>query len=217
MKGERGFSLLEMTIAMAVMGVLMGGAMSLLFRTQVTFEVQQQQAGVRQQARMAFDLVGNELRLAGYQMGNLTEAITAASTNSISFVGDIDDGDAGVPCDASIENATDGGAERVTYQIVSGELLRSVDCWNGSVWSSEITDQVVATNLTGSQALFTYYDKNGNQIVPGSGTSLSSSERAEIRTLAIALNVLDPSEPIETNAEHASFEISGRVRLPNVD
>jgi prepilin-type N-terminal cleavage/methylation domain-containing protein len=36
-RNDRGFGLLEMIIAMAVMGLLVGGAVSMLFRSQVTF------------------------------------------------------------------------------------------------------------------------------------------------------------------------------------
>lgn len=216
MKQQRGFSILEMTIAMALIGMLMGGALSMLFRTQVTYELQQAEAGIRQQARVALDAISTELRLAGYRMDNLTEAVDDAGPNRLRFVGDIDNSDVGLPCDATFENAANGGAERVTYELSSGRLLRSVECWDGNAWTVEIDAQVIATNLTGEQSLFTFFDGSGTQIVPG-GAALTAAQRAAIRMIAMNLDLLDPEDPIETGADHSRFAISGRVLLPNVN
>lgn len=215
MSDQRGFSLLEMTIAMALLGILMGGAMGMLFRTQVTYEIQQSEADIRQQARVALDLISTELRLAGYRIDNLTEVIDAAGDNRLRFVGDIDDSNAGPPCGAAYEDATDGGAERVTYELASGELRRSVECWDGSSWTAEIDAQLLADNLTGDQSLFTYFDENGSVI--GASGELTAAQRAAVRVVAVDLDLLDPEEPIEVGADHTSFRISGRIRLPNVN
>lgn len=215
MSDQRGFSLLEMTIAMALLGILMGGAMGMLFRTQVTYEIQQSEADIRQQARVALDLISTELRLAGYRIDNLTEVIDAAGDNRLRFVGDIDDSNAGPPCGAAYEDATDGGAERVTYELASGELRRSVECWDGSSWTAEIDAQLLADNLTGDQSLFTYFDENGS-VIGGSG-ELTAAQRVAVRVVAVDLDLLDPEEPIEVGADHTSFRISGRIRLPNVN
>lgn len=213
---QRGFGLLEMTIAMAVMGLLVGGAVSMLFRSQVTFELQRASMDMRQQARVALDSLSTELRLAGYQIDNLTEAIDLASTNSIRFVGDIDDGDPAVPCAAGFENAADGGAERITYELNGGQLLKSVECWDGSAWTTEISQQVMAQNLVGPQALFSYFDGDGTQLIPA-GTDLTAAQRDEIRLVALSLNLVDPNDPIEVGAPSNDFQITGRVRLPNVN
>ena len=213
---QQGFGLLEMTIAMTVMGLLVGGAVSMLFRSQVTFELQQASADMRQQARVALDTITTELRLAGYQIDNLTDVIDLASVNSIRFVGDIDDGAPGLPCGAAFENAADGGAERITYELQGGRLLRSIECWDGSAWTTESSQQPMAQNLVGPQALFSYFDGDGNELLPA-GTDLTAAQRAEVRLVALSLNLVDPSDPIEVGAAQNHFEIAGRVRLPNVN
>lgn len=215
-RDQRGFGLLEMTIAMAVMGLLVGGAVSMLFRSQVTFELQQASADMRQQARVALDTITTELRLAGYRIDNVGEVIDLASINAIRFAGDIDDGDPGVPCGAAFEDATDGGAERITYELNGGQLLRSIDCWDGSSWTNESSQQPMARNLVGPQALFRYFDGDGNELVPA-GTDLTAAQRAEVRLVALSLNLVDPSDPIEVGAPSNDFTITGRVRLPNVN
>lgn len=215
-RDERGVGLLEMTIAMALLGMLMGGALSMLFRTQVTYELQQVQANVRQQARIAFDTISTELRLAGYRIDNLTEALEDARPNRLQFVGDIDNSAAGPPCDAGFENAANGGAERVTYELTSGELRRSVECWNGSSWTAEVDAQVLADNLNGDQSLFSFFDASGNAIAV-SGGALTAAQRATVRVVAMNFDLLDPDDPIEIGADHARFAITGRVLLPNVN
>lgn len=215
-RDPRGFGLLEMTIAMTVMGLLVGGAVSMLFRSQVTFELQQASADMRQQARVALDTITTELRLAGYRIDNVAEVIDLASVNAIRFAGDIDDGAPGLPCGAAFETAVDGGAERVTYELNGGQLLRTVECWDGSSWTTESNQQPMAANLVGPQALFRYFDGDGNELVPA-GTALTAAQRDEVRLVALSLNLVDPNDPIEIGAPSNDFTITGRVRLPNVN
>lgn len=214
MRGESGFNLVELTITMAVLGVLMGGVFGMLFRSQTTFELQQADQGVRQQARVAMDLVSTELRLAGYDLGNLVDPITRAGNDVIQFVGDIDDGDPGAPCGAAAEAAAGGGAERLTYELVNGDLLRSVDCWDGAAWSTELTDQVLAANVLNARALFRYFDRDGTELI-AVGAELSAAQRAETRAVSIDFSLLDPRD-LEDGLP-AAFEITGRVHLPNLD
>lgn len=211
---EQGFNLIEMMISTAVLGVLVGGAFGLLFRSQVTFELQQADQDVRQQARVSLDILTIELRMAGYDIGNLPDAITQAGTNVLQFVGDIDDGSAGPPCGAGFETAVDGGAERITYELTAGRLQRSVECWDGAAWSVEYQDQVVAENLLGDQALFRFFDEDGIELVPA-GAELSSAQRDEVRSVTIAMRLLDSRDLVD--GQQAAFNISGRVGLPNAD
>lgn len=210
---ERGFGLLEMTIASAVLGLLMAGAFTLLFRSQVTFELQLANAEIRQQARVSIERMSTELRLAGYRIDNLSEPITRAGANVLQFAGDIDDSDAAPPCGAAFENAADGGAERLTYTVSVGRLMRGVDCWDGSSWTTEFTNQVAASNLVGEQTVFRFFDENGAEIDPGAG-ELSAADRARIRLVTIDMRLMDPEEPVE--GEHPEFDLSARVRLPNL-
>lgn len=211
---EAGFNLLEMMISMTVLGVIVGGAFGMLFRSQVTFELQQANADLRQQARVSLDVLTTELRLAGYEIDNLTEPVTRGGANVLQFVGDLDDGDAGTPCGAAFETATDGGAERVTYELATGRLLRTVECWDGSSWTPEYQDQAVAQNLLGDQSLFRFWDEDGAEIAPA-GAELTASQRDEVRVVTIDMEMLDPTD--YADGPSPAFELSARVRLPNVD
>lgn len=211
---EQGFGLVEMTVASAVMGLLMAGVFTLIFRSQVTFELQIANMGIRQQARVSLDRLVTELRLAGYRIDNLDEPISRGGSNVLQLVGDIDDSDPGAPCGAAFEDAVDGGAERVTYEVSVGRLMRSVECWDGAAWTPELSNQVVAMHLVGAQSLFRYFDAAGNEIVPA-GAELTLAQRAAIRLVTVNLELLDTAEM--EDGEHPEFDLSARVRLPNVD
>lgn len=210
---ERGFGLLEMTIAAAVLGLMMAGAFTMLFRSQVTFELQLANMEIRQQARVALDRMSTELRLAGYRIDNLPDALTRGGANVIQFVGDIDDSDAGPPCGAAFETAANGGAERIQYQLQTGELLRTLDCWDGSAWSNEFSNQVVTDNLVGAQTIFRYFDEDGAELIPA-GAELTAAQLADVRLVTIDLAMLDSENPVEGN--NPEFDLGARVRLPNV-
>ena len=212
---EHAFGLLEMTIAMAVLGVIMAGAFAMLFRGQLSFDVQQVEANMRQQARTALGVLTTDLRLAGYRLENVPEAIGRAGVNVLQFAGDLDDGAPSAPCDAAFQDAVDGGVERVTYTMAGGNLQRSLECWSGAAWTVEYTGQVVAVGLVGPQALFRFFAADGTEIVP-TGPELSAAERAEVRSVAVAMNFLDPDEPL-VGTEHRGFNLTGRVRLRNVN
>lgn len=214
-RGVRGFSLVEMTVSMAVLGLLMGGAFTMLFRSQVTFELQQSSIDLRQQARVGLDTLSTELRLAGYRIDNLPEPLTLAGVNILQFVGDIDGGDPGAPCGPAFEDAPNGGAERVTYQLQAGTLLRSVECWDGASWTPEYQDQAVARDLVGAQALFSFFDADDNAIVPGAGGELTAAQRAAVRLVTIAMSLREADDLAD--GPRPEFAISGRVSLPNVD
>jgi hypothetical protein len=74
----------------------------------------------------------------------------------------------------------------------------------------------MAENLVGAQALFTYFDEDGIALAPA-GTALTAAQRAEIRLVALSLNIVDPNDPIEVGAPTNDFQLTGRVRLPNVN
>lgn len=212
---DAGYSLIEMLVSLGVLGLLLAGVYSVLFQSQATFEAQQDDVFIRQQARVGVDKMATELRLAGYDMGNLDDPIESGTTSSLTFVADIDDGDSAAPCGNAFETATDGGAERVAYEVTGGELLRTVDCWDGSSWSNEYADQVVVRNVQTPQPVFRYFDDEGNEITPGGG-GLSASQREDVRVVQIDLDLLDTSqEQIVGESSNPEFRITKRIKLRN--
>ena len=212
--GNEGFSLLEMLIVTALVGLLMGGLAGIMQSGQNTFEAQQADMNIRQEARVALDLVMRETRLAGYQIANVAETLTVASPSQVQFAGDIDDGSDFPPCGNVFESAVNGGVERITYQLVSGSLLRAVDCWDGGTWINEINNQLMTPNLIGLQTLFRYFDEDGAQIAAGGG-ALTAAQRSAVRSIAVSFDLLDSGTTQLVGDTHANFQITAHVALRN--
>ena len=148
----------------------------------------------------------------GYGIDNIPQVFTIASATSIQFAADLDDGSPAAPCDAAFENATNGGAERITYSVVDTALTRAVECWNGSSWTAEVGSQALIWNLVAGQTVFTYFDEDGT---PLTGT-LTSAQRDAIRSVAIRIDLEDDSYNHIGAREHTAYELSSQVEIHNL-
>ena len=215
MHEQDGFSFLEAMISTTMLVVLMGSLFTVFNQSQVTFEAQEDAIEMRQRGRVAVDLLSREARLAGYMIDNLPQAVTTASPTTLQFAADIDDGDAAFPCDAASENAVDGGAERITYNVNAGQLLRSVDCWNGTAWTNAITDAVMVEHLVANQVVFRYFDSVGNEIA--AGATLSSAQRDLIRSIHVSIDMEDTSKTQQVGPDyHTNYQITGQIIAHNL-
>ena len=208
-----GYSTLEMLVSLLIVSLILAALYTVLLHTQASFEAQGETMALRQSARVIVDQLATELRMAGFDIGNLPEALVDARADSVTFVLDVDNGSAEPPCGAAIEDAVDGGAERFSYRVQSGNLLRSVDCWDGASWSNEYTDQTFAENLLSTAPLFRYYESDGNELVLGGG-SLSAAQRALVKTIVIAVEVESPDRQL-MGKPNVDFRIRTRVTLRN--
>ncbi len=215
---EHGFSLVEMLVSTLVMGLAMAGLYSALDSTETFYENYSDSSDMRQQARVGIDLVTTELRSAGYDIGNLDEPLAEATDTSVQFVADVDAGDTSGACDASYENATNGGAERVTYALDTnnGDLVRTIDCYNGSAWTNSVETSTIAQFLDVTGVVFRFYDEDGAQLPSSSGGTLSASERADVVSVEIIFALIDTTETQFVGESNTNLFMSTRVRLHNV-
>src|SRR5206468_5806694 len=70
LRDERGLSLVEMTIAMALLAVIVVPAMNFLISTQRTEKIANEATQQQQAARLAIDQFTRQLREAGYPEGH---------------------------------------------------------------------------------------------------------------------------------------------------
>ena len=210
---EQGYSLVELLISLVLMGLIFGGLYTILFQSQTTFEAQQASMALRQQARVAINSIVPEIRMAGFGMENLTELIADARIDRIAFVADIDNGNPAPPCSAAFEGAVDGGAERISYVFQNGNLERSVDCWDGTAWTNETSNQIVAGGLINTVPVFRFFDENGTELVPAP-TSLTAAERDAVRAVSITLVLEDPDEQV-LGGQKVGFQLTSRATLRN--
>jgi prepilin-type N-terminal cleavage/methylation domain-containing protein len=208
-----GYTLIELLVTVFLMTVVMTGAYSVLFQGQATFDAEQDAMALRQGARIALDEMASQIRMAGADIGNLPAPLVQAGTSTLVFVADIDAGDAAPPCGAAIENAVDGGAERISYSVVAGMLLRSVDCWDGANWSAEYVNQVLARDLTVAGPVFRYFDTDGNELVPAG--NLTAAQLDLVRTVGIEVALQDPEDQVLPDS-FVGFEMETLVQLRNI-
>ncbi len=211
--GEAGYTLVECLVAALLMTVIMGGMYSVLFQGQATFDAQQDAMGLRQQARVAMDEMATHIRMAGASIDNLPAPLVQGAPETFVFVADIDAGSAAPPCGAAVENALNGGAERITFRVVNGALLRSIDCWDGATWTVEYTDQVIARDLVGPGPTFRYLDTDGVELVPAG--NLTAAQLDLVHAVAIDLSLQDAEQQVLPDS-FVGFEMTTLVQLRNI-
>ncbi len=216
LRNAAGYSLIEVMVASLIMTMILGGLFGALDSTQTFYENYADNSDMRQNARVAIDTMATELRYAGYDIGDLTEALSQADDTTIQFVADIDDGAASGPCDASQESTTNGGAERITYSLNTGtgELTRTVDCYDGSAWIVNVHSSVVLDNFDTSSIVFAYYDFTGTRIPLGGGT-LDADGRSDVRSVEIIFGLVDETESQLIGETNTNLQLRTTVRLHN--
>ncbi len=148
-RNNRGFTLVELLVAMATGIVVIGAIYALYTYFLRTSEGQDKLIEIQQEARVAMERLAKEIRAAGCYYRN-TPIITATSTQ-FEFESDIDPD-------------PNQGPWKIKYELdaTNKEILRSSALWNGTSYGSYSTAQDIAGHITGLQ--FTYYDENGTVI-----------------------------------------------------
>jgi type IV pilus assembly protein PilW len=108
---QQGFTLVELLVAMAVTGIVMGAVYSTCKSQQDSYVAQEQVTELQQNLRAALYTMGHEIRMAGFDpTGDASASIESASHNSINFTMDINDG---------TDNDGDGDVDEADESILS--------------------------------------------------------------------------------------------------
>jgi type IV pilus assembly protein PilW len=112
-RGERGLSLIELLVAMAMAGLVMAATVTLLLAGHAAHAVGTARAEATQSARVALERMGSELRQAGYDpQGARFEAILVAEPARVTLQRDLNE-----------NGVIDPTRERITY-LLRGTVLR---------------------------------------------------------------------------------------------
>lgn len=118
--GKKGFTLVELMIAIVIIGVVMGVIYGIFITSRRVQSAEEQLVGLAQEARGGLDQMIRELRMANAQrtgvVSNCPSAIIANSPTSVEFEGDVD---------------VDGVLERVLYYLDTG--TKTLNRWEYSI------------------------------------------------------------------------------------
>jgi len=119
-KKDRGVTLIELMIVMVIAAFLVAGIYSLFITQHRSYAVQDQVAGVQQDARVALDIMARDIRTAGFMIGsggfNIHGAQFAVTR----------DNNTGVPDSITVASAADqfmSGATPVTVETVVNNVV----------------------------------------------------------------------------------------------
>ncbi len=185
---NRGFTLIEVMVAIVISAIATIGAYDIFISQQRTYSAQEQVAAMQQNVRVAMDLMMREIRMAGYDQltTGFDEIITAIQT-SVQIRADLnEDGD------------TADQHEDITFTLVNNMIART-DAVDGV--AQPLSENIV--NLA-----FVYFDANGNQIPYADIDGVfpvEQNNRNDIRQ--VSLTVIARTEREDSNWQ--GFDING--------
>jgi prepilin-type N-terminal cleavage/methylation domain-containing protein len=69
-RSNQGFTLVELLVVLAIVGIVMGGIYSVFIRSNQVYISQEEVVAAQQEARSALDILGREIRMAGFIAAN---------------------------------------------------------------------------------------------------------------------------------------------------
>jgi prepilin-type N-terminal cleavage/methylation domain-containing protein len=182
MERNSGFTLVELLVVMAIVGVILGGVYSVFQTANRTYVVQDRAVAMQQEARFGVDHLADLIRVVGYdprgkggsrfgfQVGQDWDSRGPQTCDGKNVAFTADDNQDGI--------LDTNDAERVAFRLAGGELQRFR---NGSGWEPIIG----GVDDAGSSFVYAYAD--------GSKDSNPTTERLErIRAVQITLQMTAP-------------------------
>jgi prepilin-type N-terminal cleavage/methylation domain-containing protein len=203
MKRTSGFTLVELIVVVAILGIF-GGAIYTLFQTSNrTYVVQDHVVAMQQDARYGLDYLADNIRMAGYdprvvgektfcfQISATWDGVTVGTNaTSIAFTLD-DDQNGAVPLDSDPQAPKD--RERVAFRLDSGQLQRFR---NSAASGVNGTWETVISGVDTAASSITYWYADGTSSaasgLPNDSDGLPNNDADNIRDVQITLAMNPP-------------------------
>ena len=194
---QRGFTLAEFLVAIAIVGLIMAGVLTIIMTGNQTYLTGSNQVEAQQAARVALDRMVREIRGAGY---NPKGAVCEPPLTNCPIVGDPVPGTLTattlVVQNDTNANGTFAATERILYTLNGNNLQRR----------DYAVDATPQTIVGGIEALtFTYLDENG----------APTGKPEDLRSVQISLTTQPENLPGIWQTGRVSVTMSDRIRLRN--
>jgi type IV pilus assembly protein PilW len=225
---RQGFTLVELLVVIAVFSIVMGAIYSIFVRSNRVYVSQEQVVAAQQEARSGLDILGREIRMAGFiaadnqpggfnlidkhaWAGNADSAIEiatvddAAKTTTLAFKSDLDG---------------DGNTDAVRYVYYHSDhptgnrrntLYREVLTWSGGDWVdlSGVGEQLFLENI--ENLTFEY------QMADGTPTT-TPADLDSIRGVVISLRAQTATEvePYQGGKDFRYRELVSNIQIRNL-
>jgi type IV pilus assembly protein PilW len=175
---DRGYTILELLVAVAISGIFMGAIYSAYSSQQRSTLSHEWVSTMQRNLRSAMYYVGKEIRMAGCDpTGNAGAGVETARTDELRFTLDITD-DAGA---GDADGDTGDAEENVGYYLYAGDLVRDLTDNADPTDAIRIAENIDAIN-------FVYLDKDGTRLDDDGYGNLDYDEsKAKIRTIQVTV------------------------------
>lgn len=195
--GMNGFSLIELLIVMAIVGVVMGAIYGVFISSNRSYRTQERVADAQQSVRVGVDFMVRDIRMAGLNpLGTAGAGMEAATGTNLRLTADLD-----------MNGATDAplNQERLSYDFSNNALRRQLYETTASAtgWQTLI-DNVSALS-------FTYLDADGTDL----GDPVAAGDLDDVRTVVISMTVQERDKQGNL-IEGTQRTLNTRVRCRNL-
>lgn len=223
-RNERGHTLVELLVAVGILGLVTAGVFGQLNTAAQRIYTEQIKVDNFDQARDFVDQFFRDINQIGYPNGrivtNLTNGVNdprvavglvKISPTSIWFEGDING--TGVVQEVRYKINGSGNCSLCFQRSTIAKANAAPWTQTGGDWGTEVNDLTTTT-------IFTYFDVNGNQIVPpaepvGFVLGTDGPQLASVKTIHISLTIQDPNVTDPKTHQQIQTSFEGEVSLNN--
>ncbi len=227
---QRGFTLTELLVAMAIVALIMTGLLTLLKKGNESYLAGANQVEAQATVRAALERMTQEIREAGYNPLGLPPCVGLVPPNCLDgiinqtatgFIIQNDwNGNGTIEPAISVNMAYSWGnvqrGEQITYSIVGGNLNRTESGPAGGGLQT-VMASVVQANVGGVQPFFQYLDFSGCAIgACNNPTTGAPTTQADIRTVVVNFQVgVQGQTPGSWQTGAVQVTMNDRIRLRN--